>query len=213
MQDGLEAPPEEELGGLEEGEMLALGAEDGVGGGDDDDEEDLSYASMFAAAALESREEEAAAERRLLQPGAAAGGSSSGSLFADFGELTPPPPARVKAVGSIALGGLLTAGRPSEQPATPLGQASAGFGAPPGSAGFLGFGGPTPPPQALPSPAGFGQPQQQPRPAMVGPGPVRFTTGQPGACPAARSMRENWNTPSVTSTSPSPPPSGVCSAG
>lgn len=151
LQEGLEAPPEEELPDPD----LML-----------DEEEDLSYASMFAAAlgspakpdaspqARPQQEQRAAAEAQAEAP-ASADRLGSGSLFQDFdvgaaGGPGPTPPPRLKP-GSIALGGLLAAGTPGSP-----------FGSAPGSAPFGAAFAQQPSPLGQPSDAGglgqLGQP-------------------------------------------------------
>jgi hypothetical protein len=130
LQEGLEAPPEEEL---PEPDLLL------------DADEDLSYASMLAAAL------DGGASDRLQHGLEGAGGAAAappppssaaagGSLFQDFdvsADLAGPTPLRPKP-GSIALGGLLAAGTPGSP-----------FGSAPSSSPFGGFGsaGGMPPPQ------------------------------------------------------------------
>eukprot|EP00887_Chlorella_sp_A99_P001420 scaffold8.g1420.t1 len=143
LEDGLDAPPEEELPDPD----LVLG-----------EEEDLSYASMFAAVL------DAAAPRRAAPagdldspldalakaaPARPAGGGGGGSLFEGLGlggfglqapEPTPPPKPKP---GSIALGGLLAMSTPPPGAVEPPGSAgvaamSGVYGTPPGAGGVLG---------------------------------------------------------------------------
>lgn len=142
LQEGLEAPPEEELPDSD----LMLDAD-----------EDLSFASMFAAALEVAGSGDKTSEQGVGQPDAGSAASrpslgitsAGGSLFQGIdvdamavGSMEPTPPRSVKP-GSIALGGLL-AGTPGSP-----------FGSVPSSSPFGGFG-------TTPSPLG------DPRPSQLG---------------------------------------------
>lgn len=161
VQDGLEAPPEEELPDPD----LMLDAD-----------EDLSFASMFAAALGDGAAGDKAGKRGAseavtgsasTQPGlglTSAGGSLFQGIDVDamaVGAMEPTPPRSVKP-GSIALGGLL-AGTPGSP-----------FGSVPSSSPFGGFGAsPSPLGEPRPSPLGEQHPLADPAIAHLGaPQPV-----------------------------------------
>jgi DNA topoisomerase 2-associated protein PAT1 len=162
LQDGLEAPPEEEL---PDPDLLL------------DADEDLSYASMFASAL--GHDEEPASQ-------------SAAPLSVDIPDLPVPP--KPKALGSIALGGLLAATTPSEAAFSsgPLSSTGGSFLTPSSATSHLNLPFPT-----APRPFGSPAPLQTPTTGGGGGGGAALTPQQleaqlrGGAAAAAPSPQGN----------------------